>query len=464
MKLFEANLVNAGRIIVLAILFSIFSGSSALAQQTTRAVTDQAALVSEFDVNGLKVLVKRRLSAPTVAAGLFIRGGARNLTDSNAGIESFMLDVAAEGSKKYPRETVRRELARTGTSIGASSSSDYSVFSLASTRENFDKSWDLFTDLLLNPSFDKPDVERVREGILTGLRESETDPDNYLQVLQDRVLYANHPYSRDVGGTLETIGRLTDQDLRKYHKNLLVTSRLLLVVVGDIDPIELKNRISESLGKLPAGEYTETPYPALDFSKATVDVAQRTLPTNYVQGVFEAPPLGSREYSAMRVAITLLQARVFQVVRIQNQLSYAPNAELNTLSANTANIYVTAVEANRAVELMLGEIDKLKTQTVNEDIISSIGGHFLTLYYLDQQTNSAQAAELAKYELIGGGWRNAFQFLNRVTEVTPADVQAVSRKYMRNIRFVVVGDPTAINQDVFLQKEATMKKSNKGFN
>lgn len=449
MKLKISQLSVVSRIFLAAFVCLSFSGG-ALAQTTRTGVADQAALVTEFDVNGLKVLVKRRASAPTVAAGLFIRGGARNITAANAGIESFMLDVAAEASKKYPRETVRRELSRTGGSIGAGSNNDYSVFSLASTKDNFDLTWDMFTDLFLNPTFAPEDVERIRESTLTGLREQESNADNYLQILQDRVLYADHPYSREVGGTIETIGSLTAKDLRDYHRKILQTSRLLLVVVGDVDAAGLKKKIETTLGKLPRGEYKEEAYPPLDFSKSTLDVAPRSLPTNYIQGVFNAPPLSSPDYSAMRVAMTFLQGRLFQEVRNKRQLSYAPNAELNSLSANTANIYATAVEANTTVAVMLSEIERLKNDPIDEDVISSIGGHFLTLYYLDQQTNAAQAAELAKYELIGGGWRNAFEFLNRVREVTPADVQAVARKYMKNIRFVVVGDPEAVDRKVFL--------------
>ena len=45
----------------------------------------KAATVTEFDVNGLKVILKRRESAPTMAGGLFLRGGARNIDDKNAG-------------------------------------------------------------------------------------------------------------------------------------------------------------------------------------------------------------------------------------------------------------------------------------------------------------------------------------------------------------------------------------------
>jgi predicted Zn-dependent peptidase len=362
-----------------------------------------------------------------------------------------MLSVATEGSRKFPREMVRRELSRTGGSIGSAVSNDYSAISFASTRRNFDRSWEIFTDLALNPAFAAEDIARARAQISTGLREQETNSDNYLQILQDRVIYANHPYANDVNGTLENIARFSAKDLSDYHKKLMETSRLLLVVVGDIDPKDVEKRIAATFGKLPRGDYKESAYPALDFSKATLDVTSRTLPTNYVQGVFNAPSLNSPDYYAMRVAVTVLQSRIYQEVRTKRQLSYAPNAELGSFSSNVGNIYVTAVDANQAVKVMLDEVKNLKTQQINEETIDGISGHFLTLHFIGQETNAAQAGELAKYELIGGGWRNAFDFLDKIREVKPAEVQAAAQKYMKNIRFVVIGNPTAINREVFLQ-------------
>ena len=427
--------------------------SANLAQAKRPSIADQANLVTEFDVNGLKVLVKRRPNAPTVAAGLFIRGGARNITDKNAGIENLMLNVAEEGSQKFPRETLRRELSRTGSDIGSSVSNDYSVLSIVSTLQNFDRSWEIFTDIALHPTFAPEDIERARAQIATGLREQETDNDNYLQILQDRLIYANHPYSNDVRGTIDSLKRFTAKDLKDYHDKIMQTSQLLLVIVGDVDPKAIQTRvvgIAGTFGNLPRGNYKETPLPALDFSKPSLDVTARTLPTNYVQGVFDAPSLNNPDYYAMRVAVTILQSRVFEEVRNKRQLSYAPNAELGSTASNTANIYVTAVDANQAVSVMLNEVNNLRTKQIRDETIDGISGHFLTLYYIDQQSNIAQAAELAKYELIGGGWRNAFNFLDKIRQVTPEQVQAVSQKYMKNIRFVVVGDPTKIDRKIFL--------------
>lgn len=432
--------------VIVIIYLQLFNTSYAQSQ------ISQVALVSEFDINGLKVILKHRTAAPTVAASLFVRGGSRNLNEKNAGIESLMLNSAIEAGKQFNRQAVRRELARTGSSIGVGLNSDYSAVSLASTRASFDRMWKIFTDVTLNPAFAAEDVERVRGQQITGLREAETDPDGALQVLQDRVIYAGHQYSNDPNGTISTIGSFSVDDLRKYHRETMQTSRLLLVVVGDLDSFELKTLVTASFGKLPRGTYEAKPPPPLDFSKPTLDVIPRTIQTNYVQGVFGAPSLNSRDYYPMMVAATILRDRVFQEVRVRRQLSYAPSASLNNAAANTGNIYVSAVDANQAVSVMLDEINNLKTVPIPNQEISGMAGQYLTTYYLGQETNRAQAGELAMYELIGGGWRNSFEFLNRIREVKPADVQAVSKRYMNNIRFVVIGNPAAINRTIFLPK------------
>ena len=59
---------------------------------------------------------------------------------------------------------------------------------------------------------------------------------------------------------------------------------------------------------------------------------------------------------------------------------------------------------------MLDEINQLKTEPIDAQEISGVTGLFLTNYYLGQETDAAQAAELAKYELTGGGWHNSFEF------------------------------------------------------
>jgi zinc protease len=428
---------------IILLLTFVFTGYSQMALSTDAAVT-------EFDVNGLKVIFKRRSSSPTVTAGLFVRGGVANQTALNAGIENLTLSAATEASKKYPREAMRKELARTGTSIGAATSFDFGVMSLTSTSQNFARSWDLFTDVVFNPMFEADDVDRVRNLILAGLRNETASPDSALEALEAKVVYAGHPYANSPTGTIETVTKLTPADLRAYHQTLLQSSRLLLVIVGDADVSDIKKYVTASFSRLPRGTYKDAQVPQLKFAQTSLDITSRTLTTNYIKGIFAAPSMASPDYYAMRVAMAILQSRVYQEVRIKRNLSYAPNAEMDNRAANTANIYVTAVDANQAVRVMLAEVDKLRKDAIDEDEFGGVPGYFLTTFYADQETNAAQARELAQYELMGGGWQNSAKFLDGIRGVKPADILAVSVKYMKNIRFVVIGDPKVIDRALFL--------------
>lgn len=433
-------------VMIMKIIFSIFFVLSLVYTSFAQSADN----ISEFDVNGLKVIFKRRPSSPTVSAGLFVRGGVRNLTAKNAGIEELTLAAASESSKKFPREALRKELARTGSVIGAGSSYDFSVISLSATKPHFDRTWQIFTDVVRNPSFTEEDVALIRERMLTVLRNQATSPDSALNLLNEKVIYANHPYANNPNGTIETISGLEASDLQAYHKGLLQTSRLLLVIVGDLDLATVRKQVTDSFGTLPRGDYKEQPLARLNFAQGTVDVTSRPLQTNYVKGVFAAPSLTDPDYHAMRVAMTILQGRVYQEVRVERQLSYAPNAEMGDHAANTGHIYVTAADANQAVGIMLREIEDMKKNPVPEENFTGIPGFYLTTYYISQERNAAQVAELARYELIGGGWRNSLKFLDEIRKVTPGDVQAAANKYMKNLRFVVVGDPNAVNKSTFL--------------
>jgi zinc protease len=433
----------------------IDASPSAVAPAATRLTTGGAriavdSLVTEMEVNGLKVLVKQREGSATVVAGLFLRGGVRNVTAENAGVEALMLDVATEASENFPRDRLRQMLSSMGTEISSTAGYDYSALTMSSTRLHFDRSWEVFTDVALRPTFDAGDFTRVRNRMAASRNSERDSPDAYLQALQASAAFAGHPYLNHPRGDAASLGRLRVEEVRRHHEHAMQTSRLLLVVVGDLDPADVRRRVEMSFGALPRGDHRDEPLPPLAFPAPTLSVTPSGIVTNYVQGIFSAPPLTSPDYYAMRVATSILQSRVFEEVRELRNLSYAPDAFLWNRGANAGGIYVTADDANQAVRLMLEEIARLQRMTITPQALAGTTQHFLTMHYLRQQTSSAQAGELAQYELIGGGWRNAETFLDRLRAVTPQDVQRVANTYMRDLQFVVLGDPRSIDRSVFL--------------
>jgi predicted Zn-dependent peptidase len=437
------------------IRFVLFLAITATSIQVgySQTVQTAAGAIAEFDVNGMKVLIKRRLGTPTVAAGLYFRGGVKNLTVDNAGIEGFTLNVAAEATKSFPRQKLRKETSSVGTVISAGANYDFSTLAMACTKQNFDNSWKIFVDVALNPAFAPEDVERVRGTFLTGLRAQNDSPEGALETANSSVLYAGHPYANSPQGTIANLSKFKPADLAAYHRNLVQTSRMLLVIVGDLDPAVLQKQVEDAFGKVARGSYKDAPLPALNFSKPTVDITAKSVETNYVKGSFAAPSIRDADYYAMRTAMTVLQQRVFEEVRGKRNLSYAPDAELDDMAANTASISASTTKPNEAVAVMLDEIRKIKQGSVDADTIGQMSAYFLTTYYLKEETNAAQAAELAQYELLGGGWRNSLEFLDRMRKVKPAEVQAAANKYMKNIRFVIVGNPADVDKAALIQNQ-----------
>jgi zinc protease len=107
------------------------------------------------------------------------------------------------------------------------------------------------------------------------------------------------------------------------------------------------------------------------------------------------------------------------------------------------------VDANQTAQVMLGEITRLQTEPTSPDEIKAVAQQFLTTYYMGQETNAAQTGELAEYELLGGGWRNAGNVLERLRGITPEEVRRVANTYMRNMQFIVLGNPQNIDRRIF---------------
>lgn len=395
--------------------------------------------VTEQMVAGVKTLVKRRPGSQTVAVGLFFAGGAGNVTPAQAGLEALTLATATEASQRFPRARLRRETARLGCSVSYLVTYDYSALTLAATRQTFEQSWKLFVDVVRHPRFEAEDVALTRERLLASLLDDEDDPDALLQQTQAKAVYRQHPYAADPKGTPEALARLDVADIRDHYARLLTTKRLLLVVVGDVNPGRIATEAARLFAGLPAGTPPKA-IPPLSWTAVDVTFVNRPLPTDYIQGVFAAPPLTAPDFPALRLATAVLRDRVFEEVRVKRNLSYAPTAFLTAQGANLGGIYVSSVEARQAVEVMLDEIERLKSELVEPAELRATVAQFLTTTYLAEETNSGQVAALALYELVGGGWRQGFASLDRLQSVTPEQVRAAARKYMTNLRFVIVGD------------------------
>jgi zinc protease len=401
--------------------------------------------------NGVKMIHRQVKGNDVVAIQLYFRGGVRLLNEQNAGIENLILEVATQGTRRTPKSQLNRSLSRMGTVVEAASGYDFSVLAMRCVRPNFDRSWQLLTEMVREPLLDEREVALVRDRIVNGLRQQEDSPDSAVAVLAGRLFYAGHPYRYSPVGTLDSLPRLSVAELRAHHARMLDAQRLLVVTVGSVSIEEMQRKVLTSFGRLPSiglGSVPTLP-PATGSGAPSFQLLEKQVATNYIRGTFAAPPLSHSDYPAFSVTINILQQLFFQEVRVKRNLSYGADVTLLSHAANSAYMTVTTPRPNETLRVMFDQIDFLRRQLIPREPLRAIIGGFLTQYYKKLETNDAQAARLAEYELQGGGWRRLLTWMEETARVTPEDIQRVSRLYLRDFHFAAMGDPAQFDADLF---------------
>ena len=428
------------------------SAPSTLPRRHSASVAAQdSASTRRFEVNGLPVILRRNTANEVVVANLYLLGGTRQLTRATAGIEALLLAASERGTKHFPGASVRQRTARLGSTIGIEATDDWTAIGLHAIRATFDSTWAILADRVMFPTLDPVEVAIVRDQFLTVARERKTQPDDAATELADSLLYVGHPNAISTNGTAASIPLLTAATLKQYHAAQFVTSRMMLVVVGNVDRAQVEQLVRATLGTLPRGSYHWTAPPAILTGGRALAVDNRPLPTNYLLGYAPGPAATEPDYVALRVATAVLSGRLFTEVRSRRNLSYAVEAPFLERAYAIGGLYVTTVDPNRVLALMRQELNTLQSESVDPAGLKRLEQQFITEYYLKNETNADQANVLARAALYQGDYRNADRFMDALRRVTPDDVRRVARKYLKDFRFAYVGDTSKLDRTLLQQ-------------
>jgi zinc protease len=419
--------------------------------RATRADAPDTAITTKFDVDGVPVILRHNPANEVIAANLYLLGGARQLTPADAGIEGLILLASERGTRRFPGARVRQRTATLGSTISVEANDDWSAIGLHAIRGTLDSTWAILADRVMAPTLAPAEVEIAREQMIAGARQRSTQPDDAATELADSLLYVNHPYAVSATGTPASIASITPEQLKAYHAQQFVTSRMLLVVVGNVERAEVERLVRGTIATMPRGSYKWTPPPPAVATGRAVAIDNRALPTNYLLGYVPGPAATTRDYVALRVATAVLSGRLFTEVRSRRNLSYAVESPFVERAYAVAGLYVTTVDPNAVLLIMRNELSTLQTETVDPDGLKRLEQQFITEYFLKNETNADQANVLARAEVFEGDYRAADRFMENLKRVTPEDVRRVAREYMKDFRFAYVGDASKLDRSLLSQ-------------
>jgi zinc protease len=414
-------------------------GAPVPARAPARATGPLDSLTVTYDVGGVKVIHRPIGITDVVAVNLYLLGGSRQLTPATAGAEPFLLYASEYGTQRYPGESARLALAHTGSWITVSATSDYTRYTFRGIKQEFDSTWAVFADRILHPTLDSAAMAVTRGQMLTSIRAGRESPDAHVARVADSLAFESHPYAIPVQGTEASIGAMTADNLRKYAADQMVTSRMLLVIVGDISRAQVEQVVGATLGTLPRGSYTWT-LPAEWPAKAPrVAAIQRALPTNYILGYFSGPLQSSEDYPAFEIAVGYLGGILQDVIRSEG-LSYAAGAPLLARGATGGGVYVSTVRPDTVVKIINTAIDFIQRESLPRSVLLKHAQRYSNSYFYQTESNAEQADVLALAQLYRGDFHAASEYGAVLKKVTGSDVTRVARRYIKNIQYGYVGD------------------------
>ena len=214
--------------------------------------------------NGLKVLVVENHELPLVQTSLIFASGWAADPANRPGAGSLTAELLDEGTKTRTALQISETAKSLGASLGTSSSRDGCGVSLNVLKTKLDPALDLMADVVLNPTFPKDELERVRKDYLGRIQQEAKEPFTSAFKSYLRELYGpEHPYGQPYtgSGTEKSINALTQQDLIDYYTANYMPNNAAVIMVGDITLDEAKTKLEKVFKAWKPGTVTANQVP-----------------------------------------------------------------------------------------------------------------------------------------------------------------------------------------------------------
>ncbi len=407
--------------------------------------------IKEFTVDGLKVYF-RPTSKNVISARLFISGGTANYSLDQQGIESLALYTATNGGTTTKSKTqFNTESEQIGTSIGSSSSLDYSEMNLSCLKIYWDKSWNLFSEAVMTPGFNAEDFEIFKQQMMANAQQREADPDAYLGQSSMTFVFKGRGYEKLPDGTSSSLSKLSADITKAYYKSTIDKAHCFLVVVGNVTQDDLMAKVKATLAKLPAGAAPKM-NSQVKITQGAENIVERDIATNYLIGMMSAPLLTSTDGIPMMIASDLLDDKMFVEIRTRRGLSYAPHANINT-SAFTSpytSVYASTDSPKKVIQVIVDLLNNLKENGFTESELKNKKEEFLTTYYMGLETSAQQSLAIGRWAARGNV--SIYEdFTKRVNATTLKDLNRVVDQNTNAIVWTYLGHKADVQPADFIQ-------------
>ncbi len=400
---------------------------------------------------GIEAWLVEEHSVPLMALRFAFEGGNSQDPDGKEGVANFLTAMMDEGAGDLTALQFQERTEEVAMRMGFEDTRDALYGSFETLTVNRDASVELLKLAINKPRFDTDAVDRIRGQLLASLAFAAKDPDRVASREWSAAAFPGHPYGRSATGTVESISRLTRDDLESYRKRVFAKENLKVVAVGDIDAATLGKLLDDVFGDLPEKAQL-TPVPTVEPSKGGIlNVIEMPVPQSVATFGLAGVKRKDPDFIPAFVMNHILggggfSSRLMEEVREKRGLAYSVYSYLQPYQH--ASLFVGGVatkneEIAQSLEVITAELQRMAKDGPTPEELENSKNYLIGSYPLRFDTNAKIASQLLGILQDDLGIDYVDKRNELIKAVTLEDVKRASARILQtnNLITTVVGQP-----------------------
>ncbi len=399
--------------------------------------------------NRLRVLTAALPHAPSVSLTVSVGAGSRYEPDELAGLSHFLEHLPFKGTAHWPTARhVSEAIEGVGGVMNASTDREVTVFWCKVARIHFRQAFAVLLDMALHPLLHPEEMEKEREVIQEELRMTYDYPSHRVDLLIDELLWPDQAMGRDVGGTPQSVSRITLDDVRDYMRQQYNPANTVVAVAGNIDHEEVVELLRQATeGWQPCAALDWQPVEERESPSPVARVEQKRSDQSHICLGLPGLSLNDPDRHALAILNGVLgdgmSSRLFLNLREEQGLAYDVSSALNSFRDCGSLVVYCGVEprkAREAVQAVVGELAGMLRPVPLPELNKAkefTKGRLL----LRMEDTRSVAAWLGAQELLRGEVATVEETVQAIDAVTVADVSRVAARLLEpdKLRLALVG-------------------------
>lgn len=404
---------------------------------------------------GIEAWLVEEHSVPLIALRYAFFGGSSQDRPGKEGTGNFITAMMDEGAGDLESAEFQERMEDIAMRMSYQDSKDSIYGSVETLSANRDKAIELLKLSLQKPRFDKDAVDRIRQQLLANLAYAEKDPDKVSAREWYTMAFPGHPYGNPSNGTMETLGKITRDDLLDYHKRIFAKSNLKVVAVGDIDAAAFGKLLDDVFGGLP-DKAELLPIAYADPAAGGQRVFDMEVPQSVAIFGLGAMPRKDPDFMAAFVVNHIVgsggfSSKLMEEVREKRGLAYSVYSYIQPYQ--DASILVGSVATKNesmgeSLSIIRDQLKKIADEGPSEKDLREAKDYLIGSYALRFDTNAKIAAQLLGLQQEGFDTDYVDNRNAMIEAVTIEDAKRVAKRLFKveNMIVAIVGKPANLDK------------------